>query len=75
MFCVNESVIIIQIFSEIKEVESIFKGVGARILNHLVQYMKHKLTQSYLQFYIINPLGMGMGNLLNGKLNDNYITK
>ncbi|KAK1932968.1 hypothetical protein X943_001637 [Babesia divergens] len=63
-----------QIFSEIKEVESIFKGVVARILNHLVQYMKHKLTQSYLQFYIINPLGMGMGNLLNGKLNDNYIT-
>ncbi|KAK1445031.1 hypothetical protein BgAZ_109370 [Babesia gibsoni] len=63
-----------QIYTEMREVESIFKGVIAKIFSHLVQYLKQKIAQSYIQFYIVNPLGMGIGNLLNGDLNDQYIT-
>ncbi|GBE59283.1 hypothetical protein, conserved [Babesia ovata] len=63
-----------QIVTEVKEVESLFKAVLSRIFSHLYHYLRHKAMQSYLSFYIVSPLGSGMGNLLNSNLNDQYIT-
>ncbi|CDR97240.1 hypothetical protein, conserved [Babesia bigemina] len=63
-----------QIVTEVKEVESLFKAVLSRIFSHLYHYVKHKAMQSYLSFYIVSPLGLGIGNLLNSNLNDQYIT-
>ncbi|GFE53005.1 hypothetical protein BaOVIS_004090 [Babesia ovis] len=63
-----------QIYSELLKIESLFKRLLTRIINHCAEYLKHKAAQSYLQFYIISPLGSGLGNLLNNRLNDQYIT-
>ncbi|GIX61708.1 uncharacterized protein BcabD6B2_11430 [Babesia caballi] len=64
-----------QIYSEVKAIEYLFKGLLSRIVNHFVQYLKHKAAQSYMQLYIVSPLGMGVGNLLNNSVNDQYVTK
>ncbi|KAK2194511.1 Alpha-Beta hydrolase fold [Babesia duncani] len=64
-----------QIFSELRQSEHIIKNVFTRIADHILQYMKQRVANSFLQFYIINPLGMGIGNLLNTELNDEYLTR
>eukprot|EP00371_Babesia_bovis_P002853 XP_001611500.1 hypothetical protein [Babesia bovis T2Bo] len=63
-----------QIYSEVKKLEDVFKTLLSRIFVHLAEYLKHKVAQSYLHLFIISPLGSGVGNLLNNRLNDRYIT-
>ncbi|EKX72003.1 signal peptide containing protein [Theileria equi strain WA] len=63
-----------QIYNELKQSEDVLKTVFSRILDHILYYAKHKVVNSFLQFYIVNPLGMGAGNLLNSDVNDSYIT-
>uniref|UniRef100_A0A3B0MU45 Uncharacterized protein n=1 Tax=Theileria annulata TaxID=5874 RepID=A0A3B0MU45_THEAN len=63
-----------QVINELKGSEEVLKNIIFKILNHFYEYVKYRFLTTFFNLYIINPFDIQMGNLLNTKLNNYYLT-
>ncbi|EAN30777.1 putative integral membrane protein [Theileria parva strain Muguga] len=63
-----------QVINELRGSEEVLKGIIFKILNHFYEYVKYRFLTTFFNLYIINPFDIQMGNLLNTKLNNYYLT-